>query len=111
MQQSLTQVVKKALAETYGFHNVKVRRGRGTAAGWVEASVTIHGKEPTCAACTVSVYGKCYQCTEKVRAIRAQAEKIAYDAVQKAGLRFGIYYPDDGYGTALSEFLLDIKFA
>jgi hypothetical protein len=109
--QTLTQVVKKALAATYGFQNVSVRRGRGTAAGWVEASVTIHGKEPTCAACTASVFSKCYECGEKIRALRAQAEKIAYEAVQKAGLRFGIYYPDDGYGTARSEFLLDIKFA
>ncbi len=109
--QTLTQVVKQALAATYGYQNVKVRRGRGTAAGWVEASVTIRGKAPTCAACPASVYGRCSQCAEKVRAIRAQAENIAYEAVQKAGLRFGIYYPDDGYGTARSEFLLDVRFA
>jgi hypothetical protein len=109
--QTLTHVVKQALAAKYGFQNVKVHRGRGTAAGWVEASVTIKGKEPTCVACTAAVFGKCYECAEKVRAIRGEAEKIAYDAVHKAGLRFGIYYPDDGYGTARSEFLLDVRFA
>lgn len=104
----LTKIVKKALGEKYGFKNVSVKRGRGTASGWVEARVSLDKERPTCEMCPN--YMRCYSCGEKYRNDRLEAEKIAYKAVNEAGLRFHTYYSDDGYGTERSEFLLDVKY-
>jgi len=37
------KIIKKALAEKYGYKNISVRNGSGTAWGWVEVSITVEG--------------------------------------------------------------------
>lgn len=101
-------VIKRALVEKYGYKNVRVVRGRGTACGWVEARVRIDEPMPSCDLCKDSSYGRCYKCSEKWRNDRSKAQNIAYDAMKKAGLKFGTWYGDDDY--AKDEFLLDIDY-
>jgi hypothetical protein len=108
---TLTGVVKKALAEKYGFKNVRVVNGRGTAYGWANASVTLNEERPRCEMCPTETWRDlCYQCREKINKAHEEAEMIAYKAVKAANMSFGHYYSDDGYGIARSEFILDINY-
>ena len=97
----LTPVVKKALAQKYGYKNVSVKNGRGTAWGWVEASINT-GKLPTDRQFT--------QEERKLeREIEIEARAIAREALKSAGLSFYTYSSDDGYGTESEEFLIQIN--
>jgi hypothetical protein len=101
MANKLIQVVKKALAAKYGYKNVSVTNGSGTAWGWVCAKINT-GKLPT---------QRMFTDEERkiVNEIHAEAEKIAHKAVSDAGLKFYTYCSDDGYGTENSEFNLTIN--
>lgn len=90
----LIKPIKKALAARYGYKNVSVKNGSGTAWGWVEALVTVEGEESR----------------EASQAVGREAEEIAYKAVKEAGLEFYTYSSDDGYGEDRSCFLLHVSF-
>ena len=107
----ITTVIKQALAKVYGHNNVSVKKGQGTAASWVTVSVTVNEKQPRCALCTVSVFGRCDACTDKIVNARRQAEHIAYAAIKEAGLKFGTYYEDEGYGERKDQLSLSIRYA
>jgi hypothetical protein len=111
----LIRPVKKALAEKYGYKNVSVENGRGTAWGWVEAKVSV--KKPLECSCTDgdatgSFFGKgldCQACKEKINKTSQEATSISYESVKNAGLEFYTYTSDDGYNTERSEFLLQVS--
>lgn len=95
----LVPVVKKALAAKYGYKNVSVKNGQGTAWGWVCATVKT-GKLPQDRMFTE-------QEREFANQTRTEAEKIAHEAVEKEGLKFYTYCSD--YGNENSEFNLTIR--
>jgi hypothetical protein len=101
----LIRPVKKALAEKYGYKNVSVENGRGTAWGWVEAKVSV--KKPLECSCTEGLY--CQACKEKINKTSQEATSISYESVKNAGLEFYTYTSDDGYNTERSEFLLQVS--
>lgn len=111
MTKDLAKVVKKALAAEYGFKNVRVGCGRGTAAGWVEARVELNKKSPSCEVCPAPQYfDKCYKCRDEMRNERLKAQQIAHTAVKQANLEFYKYSSDDGYGSEHAEFLMEIGY-
>lgn len=103
----ITKIVKTALAERFGFKNVSVKRGRGTASGWVDAKVEIE-RPHDCFCKENEPY--CSRCKEQLRDVNDEARKRVYDAMQKAGVKFSTYYSDDGYNTERDCFLLHINF-
>lgn len=104
-----TSAIKSLLALRFGFKNVRVVRGRGTASGWIEAFVKVN-KPKACDGDQNSMYGYCNACTEVIRNKEAEARKLAYQAMAKIGRKFGTYYVDDGYGSQRDEFLLSVRF-
>lgn len=79
MANKLIPVVKKALVQKYGFKNVSVKNGQGTAWGWVEVRIT----KP-------EVYTN-----PEIYDLRLEAETIAIKAVKDAGMSFYTYCSDD----------------
>lgn len=100
----LIKVVKKALANKYGYRNVRVVNGTGTAWGWVEAKVTMPKPQG---------YDEQVMNLNRRSPLELQAEKeaeaIAYEAVKNAGLKFYTYADDGGYGDH-DCFLLSVYF-
>lgn len=94
----LVPIVKKALAAKYGYKNVSVKNGSGTAWGWVCAKINT-GKLPTDRMFTQEE-------REFANLTRQEAEKIAHKAVEEAGLKFYTYSSD--YGSENTEFNLTI---
>ena len=89
----LIKIVKKALSDKYGYKNVRVINGRGTAWGWVEASITMPKPKEMTDEQTKSIYRNPID-----KEITKNAELIAYEAVKKSGLKFYTYADDGGYG-------------
>jgi thiamine pyrophosphate-dependent acetolactate synthase large subunit-like protein len=104
----ITSIIKKALSKKYGYKNVRVTRGSGTAYGWVSAHVKINAPEPKCEMDTTSNWGRCYKCSEKYREYSQEVYRISKEAITKAGQKFGTWYGDDDY--AKEEFNYDISF-
>lgn len=67
-----TKIIKKALAYRWGYKNVSVRRGKGTAAPWIEATVTIE-KPVECFCFPGHQY--CPRCREAMREAHQEALK------------------------------------
>lgn len=105
----ITAIIKQALAAKYGYKNVSVGRGTGTASGWVHAHVNLQDPEPKCEMCPVSDFGRCYKCSQIRQDARNKVYRIAKDAVVAAGQSFGTWYGDDDY--AKEEFNYDVSFA
>jgi len=110
-----TKFVKQVLAKKYGFKNVRVVNGTGTAYGWVEARVNI--PEPTHIECDCPsgdnrwLYGHtCPRHQTEWRRIEQEARDLVYKKMAEAGLRFYHYYADDGYNSERDEFLLTVNF-
>ena len=109
----ITTIVKQALAKKYGHKNVQVRRGTGTAYGWVEARIMVDKKAPSCDNCRQVngyVIDRCYHCSNEYSEIGQEARRIAYSAMKAANKSFYTYTSDDGYGSAHSEFLLQVEY-
>lgn len=92
MANKLIPVVKKALASKYGFKNVSVKNGQGTAWGWVETHITVPEN---------------YDPSQK-QGVYNEAQQIAKKAVKDAGMEFYTYCDDGGYGDR-DCFLLSIN--
>jgi hypothetical protein len=91
MNNPLIKPAKEALAKVYGYKNVSVRNGCGTASGWVEVSIT-----------TKKVVGV---------SVREEAWKIMYAAWEKEGLKPYNYAADDGEGSTRDCVLVDVTYA
>jgi len=89
----LIKPAKKVLSDKYGARNVSVRNGRGTASGWVEVSITTKRPEPACGR-EHNVYELCYTCSDALRAVSNEAEKIMYAAWDKEGVKPYTYATD-----------------
>ena len=125
-----TKLVKKALLERYNYKDISVKRGRGTACGWVEVKVLLD--MPVGCECLFETYrsnwsGKehawvarkeipntrnhtgfnSYYCDKCTAILEVEKEK-ARELVYKSGAEFGTYYVDDGYGSESSEVLIDV---
>ena len=107
------KIVKKALANKYGYKNVSVKNGQGTAWGWVKAKVYLpNTNEPKECNCD---YSKGYTCpqhkhlNEMKDKIHTEAVNIAYKAMAKSDEKFYQYSVDDGYSTEADEFILTIE--
>ena len=112
------RVIRVALAEKFGTHNVSVKKGTGTASSWVEAH--IYGERPADCTCEWSdVYWNgdkapepyrktnyCEACKIAVDIIYEHARKLSNEAMQNAGYKHSTYTSDDGYNSEHSEFLL-----
>ena len=94
MPNELIRPIKRALAKEYGFKNVSVKNGSGTAWGWVDISIKIN--------------------KPKDDATDSEIEKnvmnIAREALRMNGLKFYTYCADDGYGTEQEEVLLRLDY-
>ena len=98
--------IKKALAEKYGYKNVSVRNGQGTATGWVEANIQLP-KPDNCYCKPDEPY--CRNCGEFINSVSEKMNKIAYEALKENNLKFYTYSSDDGYNTEYDEFLLQVS--
>lgn len=76
------KIIKKALAEKYGFKNVSVKNGTGTAWGWVEVKILVDGD---------------------TTGIREEAEKI----IAGTGVKLYTYTDDMGYDH--TELLVEVR--
>jgi len=91
MANPLIKPIKKAIAKKYGFKNVSVKNGTGTAWGWVH--ITINN-----------------QVRKEGEDIYTEALKIAQKALQDEGLKAYTYLSDDGYGTENDEILVQVNY-
>jgi len=85
----LIRPIKKALAQKYGYKNVSVKNGSGTAWGWVEARIKIN--EPKDKGEADKIY--------------EEATRISREALKKEGLEFYTYGIND-----TEEFLLQLDY-
>ena len=102
----LIKPVKTALVRKYGFKNVSVKNGKGTAWGWVDARITVL-KPKMCQCKEGEVY--CQECKNTINQVSQEALKIGHEAVKNAGLKFYTYTSGDGYGSESSEFLVQVS--
>lgn len=105
----LIRPAKKALSEKYGYKNVTVRNGQGTAWGWVECRIDVKKPETNCTKAHTP-WDTCYTCQDARRAISNEAEALMYKAWQKEGLKPYTYLTDDGIGTDRNEVLIDVNY-
>lgn len=102
----IAAIVRKALTNRYGRKSVSVTKGRGTAGGWIHA--TIETKKPHDCFCKKGeTY--CQRCVERIKETSKEARKIAYDAIEKKGAKFMTYCADDGFNTDRDCFMLQTR--
>jgi len=102
----LIKPIKKELADKYGYKNVSVKNGTGTAWGWVEISIT--AKKPNDCFC-LEGQPYCQNCKDLMNTRSREAEKLANEALKKEGLEFYTYCSDDGYNTDRNEVLISVN--
>jgi hypothetical protein len=90
--------IKKALSEEFGYKNVRVRGGRGTAYGWIDITI----KAPAPHECND---WHCLTCNE----LRNKIRQRAWEILKKIGLEsiIGTYYDDMGY--AHKECIIEVE--
>lgn len=82
------RAIKTVLGKLYGRDKVRVRGGRGTSYGWAHIYIDLQPRDP-----------------EQSR----QWHKAAFEAMTAAGITFGTYYIDDGYGTEAKSYSLHFE--
>jgi len=92
----ITKIVKVALAERYGRKNVSVQKGRGTASGWVSATIEI--QRPKGCYCLEGM-PYCMRCREELNLAAKEARDRVYAAMDFADAEFSTFYSDDGVGN------------
>lgn len=98
-----TQIIKKALIAHFGKNRVlSVKRGRGTACGWIEISLLTDKPKN----CTCQNYEYCYQCKTAMR----DADNKAMEIVKSTKVELSTYPDDMGYGDH-DCVLVDVKLA
>lgn len=107
MANKLIKPVKKALAEKYGYKNVSVKNGQGTAWGWVDIHLSIN-KPKNCNCIENEPY--CETCGKLLNEKRLECEHLAVETLKKENLKPYTYYADDGYSTEHNEILTQVSF-
>lgn len=95
------QIVKRVLANKYGFQNISVKKGKGTARSWTEISINV--KKPV--NCLGDNPSYCQVCKDTANKIREEAERLAIES----GADFGQWYPEVGVEPDY-EITTDINF-
>lgn len=105
----LIKPAKTALAKRYGYKNVSVKNGRGTAWGWVE--VKINTQRPAQLPCVGDInHFYCSNCVENNNITRNEARTIMHNAWRAEGLEPYHYTVDDSYNTQSEEVLIDVNY-
>lgn len=104
----ITPIVKKALASRWGFRNVSVTTGKGTACGWIHADLTI--PKPLDCHCQPNE-SYCDRCREAKLSASAEARKRVEVAMEHEEAKFGRFTSDDGYNSEHEEFILQVYLA
>lgn len=110
----LIKPAKAALAKKYGYKNVAVRNGQGTAWGWVEVKISAPKPKVDCRknyGGECGGYGLCMACRDAQHAITNEARQIIHKAWQVVGLKPYTYTSDDGYGSERGCVLIDVTYA
>ena len=91
--------IKKALGREFGYRNVSVRGGRGTAYGWVHVKIRIPKPHE----------GECGLYCDDCAKAKEDAERKVWEILEKTGLydELGTWYDDMGYKH--KEITLDIE--
>lgn len=87
----MTKMIRERYAIRYGRRNVSVTKGRGTASGWIDATVNI--KKPYDCFCSAG-QTYCRMCRDAIQATADEARKIAHSALESYGASFHTYYGD-----------------
>ena len=99
----IKEALKKHLPEA---EKISVRKGTGTASGWITATITM--KKPCSCEAT---YCGCNESHEFRCKTRETVDNIARTALEEAGTAFYSFTADDGYGTQHSCFNVSIDYA
>ena len=101
-----TTKIKQALKPLFGWSNIKVRRGKGTAYGWIHIDIDISDSEYV-EGVEFSKEGELYTTQERelISNLKAKVEKIAHKVAD-----IGYYYRDSGYPMdKASQLLVNFK--
>lgn len=85
------KIVKATLAERFGYKNVSVTKGTGTASGWIRATIEVE-KPHDCYCKPFEVY--CSRCKELMQSVGKEARERLYTGMGEAGASFTTYYGD-----------------
>ena len=99
MANKLISPVKKALVNKYGYKNVSVNNGKGTAWGWVQ----IRLDQPHAKDCSCEGYNYGQSCKDVINNTNHEAEVLAKKAIKESGQEAYKFYSDDGYNTEIDE--------
>ena len=99
----MCSIAKKALTKRYGYRNVSVKNGTGTAWGWLHVNI----KYPKAIPYAWGVLNYCQPCKETMRTQEKLAEAIVREALASEDKKLYTYMDDGGYGDH-EEMLLDV---
>lgn len=102
----ISKTVRKVLANRYGNKNVSVTKGKGTASGWIEATIEV--KQASDCFCE-SGQPYCANCRGQLKETSEEARKIVYAEMERVDARFMTYCSDDGFNTDRDCFLLQTR--
>ena len=85
----LIKPVKKALVKEYGYKNVSVVNGQGTAWGWIMVNINnqVRGND-----------------------VKDKATMIARQALKNENMKAYTFTSDDGYDTEYDEMLIQVNY-
>lgn len=106
---NLIKPAKTALAKKYGFKNISVRNGQGTAWGWVEVRIEIQTPRPCDFNC--KQWEHSYKCREELRSVSLEAQQIMNKEWISEGLKPYTYSPDDGYSRDSQCSYVEVHYA
>ena len=107
MANQMCSIAKKALTKRYGYRNVSVKNGTGTAWGWLHVNIKYPKAIPcTCEHNAWGVLNYCQPCKETMRTQEKLAEAIVREALASEDKKL-YTYDTDGMGDH-EEMLLDI---
>ena len=92
------QIIKAALAERFGYPNVSVKSGTGTARHWVEVRLTLWQDRE-----------KGYITEKGMRVAQNMAVEEARRIVEKTGVKIDTYISDDGFDSEGQCLLIQAK--
>jgi len=94
--------VKSILSKLFGFKNVSVRGGRGTATGWCQVNITT-SRPKDCECNPLEPWANCKPCKDHYRTISDKAENALNDVA--------FYHYTDDMNYSHRELIVQVKFA
>lgn len=107
MANKLIRPAKQALAKKFGYKNVSVTNGHGTAWGWVHAKVPFIKPIDCYCATTTTFTGVCQVCSKAMNDQRLEAERIMLQAWEKMDMTPYTYTADDGYDSQHNDVIVE----